>query len=286
MESKANYTVVGIAVVLMISALIVVGLWLSVGFDRKTYHYYTVYMQESVAGLNEDSLVRYNGVKVGLVSQIYLDRIDPQKVKLILKIEDGTPIFSSTKATLITQGITGNNYLGLATSSPDMTPLKTPAGEDYPVIPYESSFLNQLQNTITEVSASMKQFMSPENIKNLKHSLKNLQKITAVFANNDKAINNTLQEMPKLAKELKRSIGYFSAMSTEISAAGKQLNVTMQSGKDAIDSISQQAIPPAVSLLHRLDVIAANLEQVSADMRRNPSIIIRGTTPPKKGPGE
>ena len=75
-------------------------------------------------------------------------------------------------------------------------------------------------------------------------------------------------------------------MSHDISAAGAQVSDAMRAGRNSIDKISQQAIPPAVILLRRLNLIAANLEQVSAEIRQNPAVIIRGSAPPKPGPGE
>lgn len=69
-------------------------------------------------------------------------------------------------------------------------------------------------------------------------------------------------------------------------SAGKNVSITMQAGKNTIDKLSQQTIPPMVLLIQRLDAIASNLEKVSAQMRQNPSVIIRGNTPPKPGPGE
>ncbi|HVT63078.1 MAG TPA: MlaD family protein [Legionellaceae bacterium] len=286
MESKTNYTMVGMLVVSLLFGLLFTALWLSEGFNRKSYHYYTVYMQEAVSGLNQESLVKYNGVKVGMVNEISLSKANPQLVKLTLKIEDNTPITTSTYATLIPQGITGTTYLGLSADSPDPTPIKSQAGEPYPVIPYKPSFLTRIEKTVTTLSVNLKAFLSDENANNFKLILKNLQRISTILAVNDQSLNDTLKQMPKLTEDLRQSIHYFSEMSHDVSAAGKQLNVTMQSGKEAIDVISQQAIPPAVSLLHRLDGIAANIEQLSAELRRNPSIMIRGQTPPKKGPGE
>ncbi|PJD93205.1 MAG: ABC transporter substrate-binding protein [Legionella sp.] len=286
MESKTNYTIVGISVVLMLFGLLVAALWLSEGFERKTYHYYTVYMQEPVSGLSEESLVKFNGVKIGTVYKITLNHANPQLVQLTLKIEEDAPITVSTEATLIAQGITGTTYLGLSASSATRVPLKVSPGQRYPVIPYKPSFLNQMENTVKDLSVSMKEFMSPENANNFKLALKNLQRVSSILATNDQSLHDTLQQMPKVTEELRRSITYFSEMSHDVSTAGKQLSITMQSGKDAIDVISQQALPPAISLLHRLDVIAANIEQLSVELRKNPSIVIRGTTPPKKGPGE
>jgi phospholipid/cholesterol/gamma-HCH transport system substrate-binding protein len=144
LESKANYTIVGIAVVLLLFGLITAALWLSEGFDRKTYHDYLVYMEEPVTGLSEGSLIKYNGVKVGLVSSIMLDT-NPQWVKLRLQIEDGTPITVSTVANLIPQGITGTTVLGLSVTSSDLTPLKALPGQPYPIIPYHPSIFNKLE---------------------------------------------------------------------------------------------------------------------------------------------
>ncbi|MDP3561554.1 MAG: MlaD family protein [Legionellaceae bacterium] len=286
MESKANYTIVGLTVVILLAGLLTAGLWLSVGFDQKKYNDYIVYMEEAVSGLNEDSLVKFNGVKVGNISDIELNPADPQKVKIIVKIQEGTPITISTQATLIAQGITGTTYLGLSATSPSTVPLEAKPGEQYPVIPYKPSFLNQLEKTIDDISVSMKSILSKENTENLSKTLDNLEVISTVFANNNKALNKALQEFPALISEIRNSVGRFSDMSHDVATAGKQLNSTMKAGRNAIDKISQQAIPPAVILLRRLDSIAANLEKLSIELKQDPSVIIRGTAPAKPGPGE
>lgn len=89
-----------------------------------------------------------------------------------------------------------------------------------------------------------------------------------------------------MMSELKGGIRQFNAMAGDISKAGISVTKTMGSGKDSFDKLSQQAIPPAVTLLHRLNDISANLEKVSNELRQNPSIMLRGTQPPKPGPGE
>ena len=285
MESKTNYTIVGISVVVLLFGLIAASLWLSEGFDHKFYHKYMVYMREAVTGLSEGSLVKYNGVKVGKVDSISLDK-NPSVVQVVLDIQDGTPITVATEAYLIPQGITGTTYLGLSVTSADPTPLKAEPGGLYPVIPYKPSLLYQVEMTITEFSKSMKTFMSKENSDNFKKILDNLNRVSGVLATNDQSLQDTIEKMPKLLDEMRSSIGQFSAMSQDMSLAGKQLHATMITGKDTLDIISQQAMPPAISLVHRLDIIAGNIEHLSAELRRNPAMLIRGATPPKKGPGE
>ena len=286
MEAKTNYTFVGIAVLILVVGLLCGTIWLSTGFDTKSYDLYTVYVDEAVSGLSEDSIVKFNGVKVGMVSKIELNQYDPQEVKLQLKIVQGTPITINTHASLINQGITGAIYLGLSASSPSLLPLEKTPGESYPVIPYKPSFFNQLEQTIDEVSVGIKHIFDKKNTKAIKQTLANLEIISEAFAKNKNNINETLKELPLLMERLKSGVGKFTEMSKDMSVAGKQVTTTMRSGKVTIDKISQQTLPPMVLLLQRLDTIAANLEQVSAQMRQNPAVIIRGTAPPQAGPGE
>ena len=267
MESKANYTLVGLAVLVLVAGLLSGGLWLSVGFDRKQYNTYTVYMSEPVSGLNEESPVKYNGVRVGFITQIELSPLDPQRVRLQLKIEEGTPITISTQATLISQGITGTTYLGLSASSASIIPLQKTENEPYPVIPYKPSFFFQLEKNITR-------------------ALDHIERITNSIAKNTNKIEESFQKIPQLIDSINISTVKFNDMADDVSVAGKQFTKTMKAGKNSIDQISQQTVPPAVILLRRLDVIAANLEKMSAQMRENPAIIVRGSAPPKPGPGE
>jgi phospholipid/cholesterol/gamma-HCH transport system substrate-binding protein len=62
MESKINYTLVGGFVVLLLAGLIGFAYWLGKYGGQQEYSYYHVYMSESVAGLSNDSSVKYRGV--------------------------------------------------------------------------------------------------------------------------------------------------------------------------------------------------------------------------------
>jgi phospholipid/cholesterol/gamma-HCH transport system substrate-binding protein len=245
--------------------LITVGLWLSVGFERKSYNNYLVYMKESVAGLSEESAVKFNGVKVGQVTNIEFSKVNPQQTKILIRVQQGTPVTTSTYATLITQGITGTTYLGLTPSGSTFMPLQRTPGEPYPVIPAKPSFFNQLQKNIKEISDGFKSFLTKENAANL---------------------NTALKELPKLVKDLRSSSHEFNQLAESMAETGDEVTSTMKAGKDSIDKISQQALPPAIILLRRLDVIASNLEKVSEQMRQNPGVLIRGTAPQRHGPGE
>lgn len=307
MESKTNYTIVGVIVLILIAGLLSAALWLSVGFHQKEYSFYTVYLSESVAGLSDESPVKFNGVQVGFVKKIQLNINDPRQVEITLSVEDDIPITTSTTATLISQGITGVTFVGLSAGSSDLSPLEKMPGEPYPVIPAKPSLFNQLDALLKEVSENVnkvsketQRIFNDENAKYIKNSLANLEQFSNVIANNsahiDRSITNAdlfltnmakvSNDFPKMLSELKVGVKKFNSLAGDMSVASKSISNAMGAGKNAVDTISQQTIPPIVVLLRRLNVISANLEQVSSEMRQNPSVVIRGTKPPKAGPGE
>jgi phospholipid/cholesterol/gamma-HCH transport system substrate-binding protein len=307
LEAKSNYTIVGILVLFLASGLLSTALWLSVGFNQKVYTLYTVYLHEAASGLSEQAPVKFNGVQVGFVKKIKLNKNDPRQVELVLSIEEGTPITTSTTATLISQGITGVTYVGLSAASADLTPLEKMPDEPYPVIPAKPSLFNQLDAILREVSENMnalsvqiKQVFNEENAHYVKHTLGNMEKITAVIVDNSKNINESLdsanlflaniakisKELPNVVKDLKLGAKKFNVMANDLSAAGKNVSQTMVAGKNTMSKISDQTLPEASILLRRLNAISANLEKISNEMRQNPSVIIRGAATPKSGPGE
>lgn len=286
MESTAHYKTVGLTVLILVTGLIFASIWLSVGFNRKDYNPYIIYTHESVAGLSPESPVKFNGVKVGAVKKITISQFDPQKVKILIQIEDGTPITESTYATLVTQGITGSTYLGLRATSPNFKPVQKTPGEPYPVIPSRPSFISSLEQNIETISDGFKRILNQRNAKYLREILNNLDKVSSAFASNSDNINQMLHELPDITRELKITVRKFTSMTQEMTTASAQVSDTMQAGKNTIEKIARQTLPPATALLERLDIIAANLEEVSAVMRQNPAVIIRGTTPSKPGPGE
>jgi phospholipid/cholesterol/gamma-HCH transport system substrate-binding protein len=272
LESKTNYTIVGLFVLILISGLITTLIWLSVGLDQHKYDIYAVFMHEAVSGLTTDAPVKFNGVKVGYVKSIHLNKQNPQQVILLLNISHDTPITQSTTATLVAQGITGTTHIGLSASSSDLTPLRVRKGETFPIIPSHPSLLNQIDSAlkrvsenINEVSAEVKRVFNKENSENLKTALKNLRLLSDTFEQDRPQIHNILNNLNKSTQS-------FPEVTAELKASAR--------------SLSQETIPSANTLLKHLNNMAINLEKTSRDIKTNPSIIIRGQQPPKAGPGE
>ncbi|OGV26567.1 MAG: ABC transporter substrate-binding protein [Legionellales bacterium RIFCSPHIGHO2_12_FULL_37_14] len=272
MEAKINYSIVGFLVLILIVAFIFSSVWLTVGFDKKSYDVYAVYMREAATGLSEDAPVKYNGVKVGFVKSIKLNRDNPQQVQILLSVEHGTPITTSTTATLISQGITGTTYVGLAAKSPDLTPLLKKKGQPFPVIPTTASLFNQLDNAlkgvsenINSVTLEVKRVFDKENAENIKDILMNLDKFS-------KTLGESSLETQTLIKNAALASKSFPSITNNLNSG--------------LATIAQHTVPEMNLLLQRLNRIAINLEKASSEVKQNPSVLVRGATPRKPGPGE
>ncbi|MEE9451430.1 MAG: MlaD family protein [Gammaproteobacteria bacterium] len=300
MESKVNYTLVGIFVVLFTTAIIVAAFWLSMTYPYRNYVYYYVYIGESVSGLSIQSPVKLNGVEVGVVTEIELNPENYEQVRLLLKVDEEVPVSTSTVATLNLQGITGIVYVGLRSLSTQAPPLQALQGQEYPVIPYEPSLLVTLDSAFRDIttdvktlSKSFKSIFDEQNTQAFKKILVNVEDFTGMLSNNspkfELIMSNFSQassKIPPMLEQVEASLSAAQHAVDKVAQAGEDASRTMGSGRAAIENISDQAIPSAVELLDRLNTVAANIEEVSETLRRNPSVIVRGKRPSKPGPGE
>lgn len=272
METKINYTVVGAFVIIMFAAIVFGIIWLSSGFSFEHYNIYKIYMQESVSGLSEDSTVEYNGVNVGSVRSIELNRRNPQLVEILLNIKSNTPITKGTVATLTTRGLTGITYIGLKDKSTDLTPLTALPGQPYPVIRTAPSIflridiaLTQFSKNFREISESIQRLLDKDNLKSIKATLVNLQEFSHTLAQNSKKLNIIMDNTAK---------------------ASQRFAPLMQSGASAMRRLETQTLPAAYQLISNLDDVSQSLSEITAEIKENPSVLIRGFNRQDLGPGE
>lgn len=272
METNINYAVVGAFVISLLAAMIFAIVWLSSGFSFEHFKIYQVIMQESVSGLSIDSPVEYNGVNVGAVKSIELNVKNPQIVDVLLNINSTTPITNGTVATLTTRGLTGIAIVSLKDKSEDLKPLVTMPGESYPIIKTAPSFflrvdtaLSELSTNLHEVSISIKSLLDPENQKSIKQILLNMNSITQNFASNNRKLDAILSNAVK---------------------ATQQFTPLLQSSTNTLRMLESQTMPATYRLITNLDIMTRNLAEITAQVKQNPSILVRGVASKPLGPGE
>lgn len=300
MGTNTNYTAVGFAVLLLTIGSIVTFLWLSVGFDKKSYRMYQVYMNEPVYGLSVQSHVKFNGVNVGTIRDISLDKQNPQQVMLLVKVEELTPITTTTTAIIQSQGLTGLRYIELQAGNSGAEPLEAIEGEEYPVIPSRPSLMLQLNTNLTEVTDNFQQVtdsianvLDAENAKSIKSSLRNIDRFTSILSKQSKQMSSIIEHVDELVKNTASASKALPNLMTTVSGTGKAMSRmsnsvtdTMKGSQKAINQISEQTLPKFNALMSELEEVTQTFGMVAKDIKKNPSMLLRGKTPRALGPGE
>jgi phospholipid/cholesterol/gamma-HCH transport system substrate-binding protein len=152
MAKKASSFLVGLFVIIGVALLAGAIIWIGVTGYFQSGTTYVTYFNESVQGLQRDSVVKYRGVDVGRVESI---RIAPDNrlVVVVMKINMSGDLAKTAVAQLTSAGITGIMFIDLdyrKPGAPDLSPKLTFPSE-YPVIPSKPSEYASIISGVNEV---------------------------------------------------------------------------------------------------------------------------------------
>ena len=297
-------------------------MWLASGGNlQKKYDLYLAVLQESVAGLNLNAPVKYNGVDVGKVQSIQLDPSNPQLVQLIFAIERGTPIKVDTVAVLKTQGLTGIAYVELDGGDKNAAPLIATEGQEYPVIKTKPSLSTRLENMITALLAKLDNttsnvdsLLSRENQLAFKAALADIAivaktiaahkpEIDAGIVNAARTANNAaratqklnpmIDKMQPVIDQLSVTIAQINKSALSIEKAGNEAAIASNSAGKTVESVgvnierySAETLPEMQRLLIELNDLSVSLKRLAEQTERDPASLLRGRSPAANGPGE
>nr|WP_315430443.1 MlaD family protein [uncultured Albidiferax sp.] len=303
-----NYPLVGAFVLLLGAALVAGLLWLvSGGAVRKQYDLYLAIENESVAGLNLNAPVKYNGVEVGRVRDIHLDATNPERVQLTFAIEKGTPIKEDTVAVLKTQGLTGIAYVELGGGTPAAPLLRAKAPGLYPEIRTKPSLSARLENVLTtaaekldRISNNVDALLSNENRLAISQVLADMAVISRTIAGRkdsiDKGLANaarTFQNTAQASAQLGLAIARIGPAADAVQKMGLETALTSQRAAQVIDTaaadlarVGGETLPEVQRLLGEMNVLSGSLRRLSEQTERNPASLLWGRSPVPNGPGE
>ena len=297
-------------------------LWLASGGSlQKKYDLYLAIVEESVAGLNLNAPVKYNGVDVGKVQHIQLDPNNPQRVRLHFAIERGTPIKIDTIAVLKTQGLTGIAYVELDGGAKNAPALVAVGNEPYPVIQTKPSLSTRLENILTSVlakldntSSTIDSLLSAENRESFRSALADIAIVSKTVAQRKKEIDAGIINAARTADNTARATEKLNPILDKIQPTVEQLTITIaQINKSAaaiekaadetaiasnnagktvttvgsnFERYTAETLPEIQRLLAELNALSASLKRLSEQTERDPASLLRGRSATPSGPGE
>ncbi|WP_298219802.1 MlaD family protein [Halothiobacillus sp.] len=320
MDSKINYTAVGLFVLLLGLGLAATAYWLVTGGKQQSFTPYVIYATDSVAGLTVNSHVLYRGVDVGEVKEIRIDENNPGRIRIRVDIDAKAPIRADTVAELRPQGVTGLSVLNL-TGGKSNTPLLQRTKNGELVIPYEPSIFSRLEGglsdtmvKITSISDRLDQLFSEKNIAIFDNMLQNINGLTTVLAEHQtdisaaiiagrKTLENTavasqsantlimqsqmlVSSFNKSIQGLKSTLDAANEAANKVSAASDNTIAMTQTGNQTLNNFNQRTLPVLDGLLSQLQETSVALTRLVNQLNDNPSQILYGAAPIPPGPGE
>lgn len=325
MESKLNYTIVGLFVALLLTGSLVFLYWLSKSTGNQQYDYYKVYMTESVSGLSADASVKYMGVDVGRVTEVDINPANSEQVVLLLEIRQGIPVKRNTRASLRFYGVTGLAFIELmggGKNSPRLTPEHK---GDIPEIAESASTFSNIEKTLNDLAANsatvlqkIDLLLSVDNLNNVDDILEQTKLILSDFNQYqphiaslieqgvvvEKNINEAFKKMSTAAESVvmitDSVAGNIQVMQLDFSKTLSEIDSASQSVKSMTDSFQHnyvdsgkgitdevsQSLTSFQQLLSEMEILVVDLQRTARKVETSPSDLFLKSSKIKLGPGE
>ncbi len=250
METKANYAIVGFFTLVVIAAAFGFVYWMAEFGRGGPVAQLAIRIPGSANGLSIGSPVRFNGIAVGTVRSLFIDRDDPKFSVAFTEVRADAPITASTKAALEIQGLTGAAYIELSGGNAGEENILTKAlnsGTTAVMIAEQSSVTNLLatadsilkraDGAIGELQGFIEDARTP-----LTNTVKNAETFSKSLSDNADGIDKFLE-----------SVG---ALSETVTGLSGRLDSTLASVEDLIRAVDAK----------KVDQILANTQTVTGNL--------------------
>lgn len=304
MENRSHALMTGFFTIALLVAAVLAGLWFN--RDRSEKVPYQIVTTQSIPGLNPQASVRYRGLEVGRVEDIIFDPRVTGQILIKLSVDAGSPITTTTFASLGYQGVTGIAFIQL---DDDRTgsPLVRSDAEHPARIPLRPGLLDQLEKrglVILEktehITASLDKLMSPENQKTIIGAFDNIGKAASAYGALPAKLDPTLERLPALAAKLDGLATSAASMTHNFDrlATGLQapdgpiarLNTTVDRVGSSLEGVTSdlelQTLPHVTEMTDEAKTSLRAIKHTATSLSDRPQSLLFGSPDAQPGPGE
>ena len=251
METRANFILIGAFTLAAVVAAFLFVMWIVNYGATGTHRRYQVIFNGSVTGLSAGATVRFNGLKVGEVTNLGFVKGNPSQVVADIDVTNASaPINADTKAQLETQGLTGSAIVSLIGGEKGGELTGNP-----PVIPsLPTATLADLQTKAGYV-LDLANKVLVDNAQPLHQTIENAQIFSMALANNSAGVDAALKGMADLGKTIEPLATRLQALSDDTDKLVKAVDPgKIRSIVDNVQAMSGKAD----SVLDRADKLLAD----------------------------
>jgi phospholipid/cholesterol/gamma-HCH transport system substrate-binding protein len=222
---------------------------------------YTVRFTESVSGLEIGAQVKYNGVRIGQITDIEIDRSDLERVIATMEIRKGTPVKVDSEAVLVSMGITGLRFVEITGGTKRAKLLKS--GDE---IPSGKSLMGTLEGKAEDIAVRTEIALGKIN---QVLSEKNIQGVHEIVIN----VNDITGDIADLLKENKQNI---SKIISNVEVTSRDLKKTMASlsrSTERLEGVIAESEPKVGDIMDNLQATAKDFRKAGKSLARIDDIL-------------
>jgi phospholipid/cholesterol/gamma-HCH transport system substrate-binding protein len=271
MESKANFILIGVFVLVAIFGAVGFIAYISGRQFDQTYDEYLVEYHTPPRGISVGSEVRYNGLIMGEVTETALDPKNPSNVLVHIRVKSSTPVLKDTYAQNEPLGLTGLSYIQLFAGA-SAEPIVIPEGKELARIEGRGSQIDSLlggsESVIDNVNQALTRAISvlgPEATEDFHGILANINTITGAIANSDlseERLRSFLNTYEQTGRDISKAAKAFELTAQDISTLVKSDEVTVLLVE------AEQTMKKAQATLDAYIILAESGGELSEELRR------------------
>jgi len=294
MERQANYALVGAITVSLLVAGLVFIVWLANFQFNRTFDDYRIFFRGPVSGLSRGGEVQFNGIRVGEITRIALDRRDPNKVVTDIRIDHGTPVRADSTAQPVAQGITGVKFIQISPGSVDRPLLRKISKEHPPVIAASRSRMENVVNNVTELTRGgaealdrINRLLSDQNMATISRSIDDIASVTGevrarkeLFARLDSTftkLDHAASDLQVVAASARGTMGGADGTLAQVAASAAELRKTVAATRSLIATmegpaaeLSSTTVPNVNAALHSMQQAAEEFDRLASRLQQDP----------------
>ena len=285
METRANYAIIGVFTLAVISAAFGFVYWFSGTESGKNRTPYRVQFTGSVAGLAKGAAVLFNGIRVGDVTDVTYDDGRPDLAFATIEVQPQTPVKQDTKASLSANLLSGAAVIALSGGRSDALALAKPPNEPMATIVAEPSGLGGLLESAAATANKANALMDAvnglvsDNRTNIQGTLTNVRVFSDALAANAAGLDRLLASVSSAAERVGPLAGKLEVLTDEATGVTRAFD-RQRVGRivENVDGLMQTVgenrarvgdlMQDASSLVRGLNDAAPRLNQVLADAGR------------------
>ncbi len=267
MEDRAHYTLVGVFTFMVVAAVFGFLFWLHQTAGKKEADLYRVIFDGAVSGLGVGNPVMFNGIRVGVVTNLRLNPDNPSQVTALLTVDKATPIRSDTRVGLEFTGLTGIASISLKGISAT-TPLLEGADGEPPTLKADASASQDLPQAVHAALNKTSELID-ENRAELRQAIADLALFTAALARNAGQVDEIMTNGKEAAASIHSLASNLDKSATAITTGVNKLTATATRQIEIVGGDAHRAI--------------GNIDRAVTDLAQNPQRILFGggsSTPP------